>query len=206
MSPAKLRFLHTLRKLHAWIGLSGAAFGLLFGVTGILLNHRAVMKLEAGRSEERKVQVMLEGPAASPEALAADLQRHLAWDPSRVRARVQAGRPARFQGREVKASEAWMVTYGGHAHSARATYFPGNLTVEVEQRDASLIEALKRMHKAEAGQVGWILLTDAFAGGLLVLTLSGLLLWTRLAGSRLLALGLASGGLALLLFIASRAW
>ena len=206
MGPAKLRVLRTLRKLHAWIGLSGAAFGLLFGFTGILLNHRAVMKLDAGRSEERLVQLELDGPAASPEDLAAALQRRLGWDPARVKARAQAGRPARFQGREVNASDAWLVTYGGHAHSARATYHPGNRTVEVAQRDADFLEALKRMHKAESGQVGWILLADTFAGAMILLTLTGLLLWTRLAGGRLLAVGLGTGGLAALVGVASRAW
>jgi len=207
-SPAgsRGRFLRALRKLHAWIGLSGAAFGLVFGFTGILLNHRAVMKLEAGRSEDRRVEIELPAPAASPEELAGLLQRQLGWDPARVRARIQAGRPARFQGREVKASDTWTVSYGGHAHSARATYRPGNRTVDLEQKAASFVEALKRMHKAESGDVAWILVTDAFAGSLILLTLSGLLLWTRLAGPRLLAVGLGAGGLAVLVGVASRAW
>ena len=202
----KARFLRALRKLHAWLGLSGAAFGLLFGFTGILMNHRAVMKLDVGRTEERKVQVELPGPAPTPEALAETLRQRLGWDPARVRARVQAGRPARFQGRDVQASEVWTVTYGGHAHAAKATYLPGNRTAELELRDANLVDALKRLHMASSGSAGWILLSDAFAGALLFLTLSGLLLWTRLAGSRLLALGLALGGLAALVGVASAAW
>ncbi len=204
--PPPSRALRWVRKVHAWIGLSGAAFGLLFGSTGILLNHRAVMKVEAGRSEETKVQVELLAPAPSPEALAQALQQQLGWEAGRLRVRPQAGRPVRIQGREVRAAESWMVSYGGHARWARATYFPGNRTVEVEQRRGDLLEALKRLHKAEAGQVGWILLADAFAGALILLTLTGLLLWTRLAGPRLLALGLGLGGLLACLVTASRAW
>ena len=34
-----------LRKAHGWIGLWGATLGLLFGTSGIWLNHRAVLAL-----------------------------------------------------------------------------------------------------------------------------------------------------------------
>ncbi|MDB5932854.1 MAG: peptidase [Massilia sp.] len=40
-------FLKWLRKMHGWIGLWGATLGLLFGSSGILLNHRAVLKIPA---------------------------------------------------------------------------------------------------------------------------------------------------------------
>ena len=40
-------FLKWLRKTHAWIGLWGAALGLLFGITGILQNHRSILKIPA---------------------------------------------------------------------------------------------------------------------------------------------------------------
>jgi hypothetical protein len=70
-------FLRALRRFHAWIGVSGAAFGLLFGLTGILQNHRAVMKIDLGQVEESKVQVELAVPAASPDDLAKALQAQL---------------------------------------------------------------------------------------------------------------------------------
>jgi hypothetical protein len=125
---------------------------------------------------------------------------------SRMRWRVQAPRPARFGGQQVTAAPQWMVTVGGHAHFARANYLPGNRTVDLERSDANLIETLERMHKSEAGQAGWILLADCFAGALIFLTLSGTLLWTRLAGPRLLSVGLALGGLLVAVLVASRAW
>ena len=70
MAASPASFLIWLRKFHAWVGLSGAAFGLLFGITGFLQNHRAVMKIEAGRIEERKVTVDLGEAPATVEALA----------------------------------------------------------------------------------------------------------------------------------------
>ena len=199
-------FLRLLRRCHAWVGLTGAAFGLLFGLTGILQNHRSVMKLDLGHVEERKVQVELATAAASPEALAQALEAQLGWSPARVRTRVQQARGARFQGSDVKAAEVWTVMYGGSRHFARASYAPGNRTVDLEQRDANLAEALSRLHKADAGQAGWILLADAVATGLIFMSLSGILLWTKLAGPRLLAAGLSCAGILTAFLVASRAW
>ncbi|HZU53115.1 MAG TPA: hypothetical protein VFF77_04415, partial [Holophagaceae bacterium] len=83
-------FLKTLRKLHAWIGLSGSALGLLFGITGFLMSHRAVMKIDTGQAESQSVQVELAQPPASIDALAQDLAARYGYPMSRVRTRVQA--------------------------------------------------------------------------------------------------------------------
>ena len=43
MSPATVAW---IARLHGWIGLWGAVLGLVFGVSGFVLNHRAVLKLD----------------------------------------------------------------------------------------------------------------------------------------------------------------
>lgn len=200
------RFLVWLRKVHAWVGLAGAALGLLFGFTGFLLNHRAVMKVPGGRIETDKVQLQLSEAPATPERLAQELAAQLGFQPGQARWQVQPPRPVQFGGKPVTAAAVWTVTLGTHTRQVRATHLPGNRTVDLERRRADFLGALQRMHKADAGHVPWILLADAFAGSLLFLTLSGTLLWTRLAGRRLLALALAGGGLALLIGVAALAW
>jgi len=204
--PKKAVFLRLLRQVHAWVGLGGAAFGLLFGLTGFLLNHRGVMKLEAGQIQERRVMVEFTEAPASPEALARDLAARFGVPMIRVKWQVKQGRSGHMGGAPVKVADQWTVAFTGHAHFALATYTPGNRTVELEQRDANALQILKRLHKGDGGQVGWILLSDAFAGSLVFLTLSGTLLWTRLAGPKLLAAGLAAGGLLAAILVASRAW
>jgi len=199
-------FLTLLRKLHAWVGLSGAVVGLLFGITGFLLNHRGRMKIESGQILERKVVVDFAETPGSPELLAKDLAGRFSVPLNRVKWLVKAGKPGRMGGTSVQVADQWTVAFFGHAHFALATYTPGNRTVELEQRDANLVQALKRLHKGDGGQVGWILLSDAFAGGLIFLILSGTLLWTRLSGPKLLAAGLAMGGLVAAILVASRAW
>ncbi|HJW72453.1 MAG TPA: PepSY-associated TM helix domain-containing protein [Geothrix sp.] len=204
--PRRGAFLRNLRRFHAWVGLSGAAFGLLFGLTGFLMSHRSVMKIEAGQVDEHKVQIELDHPPATIEELAGNLASRFQVPLSRVHCRIQAPRPARFGGQELKVAPQWVVMVSGHAHFARATYLPGNRTLDLERDDANLIETLERLHKSDGNQAGWILLVDGFAGSLVFLSLSGTLLWTRLAGPRLLSAGLALGGLSLAVIIASRAW
>lgn len=204
--PRKTAFLRLLRTCHAWVGLGGAVFGLLFGVTGFLLNHRGVMKIEAGQISERKVMVEFPEAPASPEALAQALAARFNVPMGRVKWLIKAGKPGRMGGAPVKVADQWTVSFLGHAHFALATYTPGNRTVELEQKDANFTQVLKRLHKGDGGQVAWILLSDAFAGALVFLTLSGILLWTRLAGPKLLAAGLSVGGLAIAVLVASRGW
>jgi hypothetical protein len=199
-------FLRNLRRFHAWVGLSGAAFGLLFGLTGFLQNHRTVMKIAAGQVEEHRVQIQLDPPPATIEELARNLASRFGVPMSRVRWRVLPPRSTRFGGQGVKSAEQWLVQVIGHAHFARAIYLPGNRTVDLERSDANVLGTLERLHKGEAGQMGWVLLTDGFAGALVFMTLSGTLIWTRLAGPRLLSAALALGGLVAALLVASRAW
>ena len=54
--------LRWLRKTHGWIGLWGAVLGLLFGSTGFLLNHRAVMKVSAAEYEKSEIELALPQP------------------------------------------------------------------------------------------------------------------------------------------------
>ena len=204
--PPTSSLLLLVRRSHAWVGVTGAVFGLLFGITGILQNHRAVMKIGLGRVEERKVRVELDTPAASPEALLQDLRSRLGWDPARSAVQIQAPRNAQFQGAEIRNPPLWILTYRGHRHFAKASYSPGNRSVDLEQKDADLVETLSRLHKADAGQVGWILLADAAGMGFIFTSLSGLLLWTRLRGPRILAVGLVSAATLSTVLVVSRFW
>jgi hypothetical protein len=207
MSPsASSSRLVLLRKLHARVGMSGAAVGLLFGVTGLLMSHRAVLKLPGGAVDTRKVQVELAAEPASAEALGRDLATRFGYPQDSVRVRVQPPRKLRWSGTEVLQPAQWNITLGGTARFARASFLAGNRSVELEQVQTGLLEGLKRLHQASAGQWQWILLADAFAGSLVFLCLSGILLWSRLAGPRLLAAGLGLAGACALAAVAASGW
>ncbi|MGZ5615609.1 MAG: PepSY-associated TM helix domain-containing protein, partial [Methylobacter sp.] len=79
--PKTVQWLKWLRRIHAWIGLWGAALGLLFGISGILLNHRMIMKIPAVKMEQSQIELALPTPLpADAEALASWLQGQLNID------------------------------------------------------------------------------------------------------------------------------
>lgn len=52
-------FVRWLRKIHLYVGLWGAALGLLFGATGILMNHRAILKIPIEKTAQTTTQLSL---------------------------------------------------------------------------------------------------------------------------------------------------
>jgi hypothetical protein len=190
-------FLKWLRRTHAWFGLWGAALGLLFGVTGFLLNHRAVLKIPAAKMEESRIQLPLPAPTPdNAQALAVFLQQalHVTQAPT---IRIEESRPVSWGGGSIRQPARWQINFATPKRMITAEYWAGDASVSVKQTEANLFAFLTRLHMGSGMGVAWILLADTFAGGIIVLSLTGILLWTRLHGPRLAAAGLGFGSLVL---------
>ena len=61
---------------------------------------------------------------------------------------------------------------------------------------------LKNMHKGSGMNWIWVLFIDTMAGGLIAMALTGALLWSRLHGPRLAAVGIVGTSLVLAVFAA----
>lgn len=195
---ARGAFLKWLRRTHAWIGLWGAALGLLFGTTGILLNHHEKMKIPAARMEQSEVQLALPEPRpADPEALALWLAEALRFGSDESRIRQDPSKTVIWNGVEVRQPARWQIAVRAPQRFLQAEYWEGNAFVTVKRSEANFFALLNNLHRGVGLGVGWILLADTLAGGLIVLSLTGVLLWTRLHGRRLAAAGLALGSLGL---------
>ena len=185
----RARFLTWLRLTHLYLGLWAALLGLLFGSTGIVLNHRAILKLPVPLSQQKTVQLPLPaaGFVAAPE-LATWLQQHLQFGPQHVR-RVEThpARQLQWGGQSVNQPERWRIVLARPNQNISAEYFVGNRFVQLEQNDATLIGTLARLHMAVGVNAFWVILSDTIGAALLVLSLSGLLLWTQLHTVRTLA-------------------
>lgn len=191
-------FLTWLRKTHLYVGLWGAALGLLFGVTGILLNHRAIMKIPVEKTAQRSVQITLpERSLASPEDLSAWLQQELAFAPTAPP--ILKTHPAThvvWADREVRQPERWTIALTRPERGVSAEYFVGNRFVKLDQIDATPIGTLTRLHMSVGVNAFWVLLSDTIAGGIILLSITGLLLWTQLHTVRTLAVLTSVGALA----------
>lgn len=194
-------FLKWLRRTHAWIGLWGAALGLLFGSSGILLNHREVMKIPAAKMAQKEIQLSLPEPRPTdPKAMAIWIGQTLELDTDRARIRRETGKTVTWNDIRLQQPPLWQITLRNPKRMMQAEYWEGNAYVSVKQSEGNLFSMLTNLHKGSGMGVGWVLLADTLAGGLILLSLTGTLLWTRLHGNRLAAIGLAFGSLSMAVF------
>lgn len=189
---ARKNLLLWLRKTHSWVGLWGAALGLLFGVTGFTLNHRNVLKIPLAQSQESTVQIALPTPyPADAEAMASWLQDKLAIDRVASRVREEKARTVAWGDKAVKQPERWSMSFNSPRTSVQAEYWLGNQFVTVKQNDNNVMATLNNLHKGNGLGIGWVLLIDTLAGSIVLLSLTGILLWTQLNRRRLIGSGIA---------------
>lgn len=190
------RFLQWLRKTHAWIGLWGAALGLLFGSTGILLNHRTLLKIPAARTQETLLQLSLPSPAPADAAALADwLRRELRLERGASRIRSEPERALPWGDRTLKQPARWSAVFNSPRSSMQAEYWVGNHFVTIKRNDSNLFSTLNNLHVGNGVGVAWILLADTLAGSIVLLSLSGVLLWALLNRRRMLGCGICLAGL-----------
>ncbi len=190
--------LRWLRRAHGWLGLWGALVGLMFGATGIVMNHRAILPLPLKKIEKTSAQIALAQPPQDAQALADMLQFRLGFEGRPPRLKIEPAITVYWNDRPVTQPERWQVWLEAPQRYARADYYVGNRYASIETFDPNLIATLTRLHQAIGVSALWVLFADSIAGSMVLLALSGLALWSRLEPRRAagLVLGLASLGLA----------
>ncbi|HTJ92545.1 MAG TPA: PepSY-associated TM helix domain-containing protein [Pararobbsia sp.] len=175
-------FLKWLRRIHGWVGLWGAILGLMFGTTGFLQNHRAVMKIKTGEPDVSTIQIALPSPPPkSPKELTKFLQSQLKLDHLPVgRTQKEPAHPVSWGDQSVIQPEHWTVRFGNTHTQVTAEYWQGSSAVSVERRDQGVIATIEALHRSNGASIGWILLADSFAGSMILLSLTGVILWTGL--------------------------
>ena len=199
--PRKLsrgNFLKWLRRTHAWFGLWGAALGLLFGFSGILLNHREALKIPLGRLETKEIQIPLPQPYPSDaKALAEWLGQGLGIDIRQAKIRNEPAKIVTWNNNQYQQPALWQINLRNPKWQFQAEYWQGNAFVLVKHSESTLLQMLTNLHKGSGMGVVWVLLVDTLGGSLILLSLTGTLLWTRLHGTRLAAAALGLGSMAI---------
>jgi hypothetical protein len=187
-----------LRKMHGWIGLWGAVLGLLFGSTGILLNHRAVLKIPAAQTQESTVQIPLPDPAPpDPQALAAWLKSSLKLTPDPSRVKLEPARPVAWGDRALVQPARWSASFTSPTGAVQAEYWVGNNYVSLKRSENNVFATLTNLHKGVGMSMGWILLVDTLAGSIILLSLSGMVLWALTNRKRTVGIAIAAASLLL---------
>ena len=210
-----------LKRIHAWTGFWGALAFLLIGASGLLLNHRSVLKIDTGAPREVMEATIAVDPALikSPEDLGkwAQAQFGTALEPRAPRAEGgaprggqsggQDGAPAanervQMMGRDIQEAVVWKQAFNGVNGALTVEYTPGSAAVKATKSEQNVWGVLKNMHKGSGMNWIWVLFIDTMAGGLIAMALTGALLWSRLHGPRLAAVGIVGTSLVLAVFAA----
>jgi len=197
-SPTRANATIWLRKAHGWIGLWGATLGLLFGFSGIWLNHRAVLKLEPAAERDNSQLALPEPAPADAQAMARWLQSALALPQPASNVRVEKARPAPWAEAASPAMQPahWTFNFNAPRSQIQAEYWAGNHAVGVRRTDNGVVATLTSLHKGIGMPVAWILLVDTLAGSLILLSLSGLALWMLTRRKRTVGLAILGTALA----------
>ena len=189
-----------LRQTHGWIGLWGGVLGLLFGFSGIWLNHRAVLHLQPATTRANTQLALPDPRPADPVAMAAWLQSSLALAQPAGNVRIEKARPVPWaEPSDTPAAMQpahWTFNFSTPKAQVQAEYWVGNRTVAVRRTDGGIVATLANLHKGVGMPVAWILLVDTLAGSMIVLSLSGLALWLLTRRRRTLGLAVVATALA----------
>ena len=197
-----------LRRMHGWFGLWGALLGLAFGVSGIYLNHRNVLKLPQAQ-ERTRAQLALPDPVpATPEAMSAWLASALRTDGPPTSTRIEAARPVAWADTSGTAAPPqtqpahWVFRFGGPRETVQVDYWQGNRSVGIDTTHNGFVATLTSLHKGNGMPLAWILLVDTLAGSLILLSLSGVALWMLTNRRRRVGLALFGASVAAVFTVA----
>jgi hypothetical protein len=186
-----------IRQLHLWIGTWGALAAVLYGFTGLVMNHRSGDHPWPQGDSIDTGRVVLQIPVqarSSAEALSVWLQRSQKLDVQSIRKGAPRGAPE-------DASEQWNLSGGNARESWVLQYAPGADTVEVKHNRQTWMAAFNRFHKSVGGGLAWTLLGDSFAIGMLLLGLSGLWMWARGRNARQMIVSVLGASLLVVLAV-----
>ena len=144
--------------------------------------------------EVASLDVAVDPAAITSEAgLVAWMQSEFAIDAEPARGRGRPGGAVNFNGATADQPAEWAVNFRGPNATISGSYTEGANMVQVSRTDAGFIRMIIDLHKVIGVNAACILLMDAMAGAIMFMSLSGVLLWTRLHGPRLAGVGILLG-------------
>ncbi len=160
-----------IRQLHLWIGAWGALAAILYGITGLVMNHRFGDGAwpQGDSSELGRTTLAIPAEArATPEQLSLWLRDTQALDAQVIR-----------KGKPDDKLPKWNFSGGSASESWALEYVAGGDSAELKRSSHTALAAFNRLHKGVGGGGWWILLADSFAIGMMLLGISGIWMWAR---------------------------
>ncbi|MGN6512336.1 MAG: PepSY-associated TM helix domain-containing protein [Lysobacteraceae bacterium] len=194
--PHGARLHRWVRQLHLWIGAWGALAAVLYGATGLVMNHRFGDRPWPQGGSTDAARVVLAVPAAartSPEALSLWLRDSAHLDAQVIRKGAPRGR--------ADGPVQWSLSGGDARASWSLQYVPGSARAEIRHSRHDWLAAFNRLHKAVGGGAAWAWLADSFALAMLLLGVSGLWMWARGRSARTMVASVLGASVAVLVVV-----
>ncbi len=192
--PSKWQKGHAIRwlkRVHAWTGFWGAILFLMLGISGVLLNHRDILKIDTGEPVEVSAMDIAVPAGSIPDEKAlgewAKAEFNLVSEPRPPKGDKDKSKPKAFLGKQRPEAEKWEVNFNHPNGRLIVEHVKGSGSVAVKQTSQNGLGFIKNMHKGSGVGIAWVLLMDSIAGALIAMAITGFLLWSRLHGGRLLA-------------------
>ena len=201
-----------VRKAHGWIGLWGALLGLIFGLSGIWLNHRAMLKLPPMAQHRGTVQLALPSPPPAsvddmtewliqaldrtdrPNSVRVEPEKPVAW--AKNDARLAEGASGAPSPTALMQPARWLFNFGGPSNLVQAEYWHGNQSLTVSTTSNGFLATITNLHKGVGMSTPWIMLIDTLAGSLIFLSISGVILWIQFNKRRAIGFGILVASIA----------
>ncbi len=187
-----------VRQLHLWIGAWGSIAAILFGITGLILNHRMGDNAWPQGESRPLSETVLEVPEqarASAETASLWLRSAHGLDAHTLR----KPRPGDARGGRDANANRWTLSGGSIRNSWNAEYAPGDAQLTVKHAQHSPLAVFNRLHKGIGGNALWTILTDSYAIAMVLLGISGIWMWARGRTPRQMLLSVMALGVAALL-------
>ncbi|PJG59885.1 PepSY-associated TM helix domain-containing protein [Aeromonas cavernicola] len=190
-----------VRRIHAWAGFATLVLMLIYGITGLWLQHRAVLPIPGPHTDKSSELITLTQPLASPDALKALLQQRYPDNFEQSRTMLTPAQTLPTPTGELTLPARWEIRGASLSQTVAASYVAGTLQVRTELQQANFAASLNRLHRGMGTGLGWQLFGDLAAIALLLLALTSLFMWTKLHGHpRIVILIGTAGALGTLLF------
>lgn len=191
-----------VRRIHAWAGFATLALLLIYGLTGLWLQHRAVLPLPGPHTDKRSEVLTLAEPLTDPAALTTLLQQQEPKGLEEARTTVTPPQSLPTPSGPLILPARWELKAVTLSQSLAASYVVGTLEVRIERQQANFAASLNRLHRGMGTGLPWQLFGDLAALALLLLALTSLLMWNKLHGPPRRGIVLLLGGALATLLIA----
>ena len=201
-ASTRAQFLKWLRKIHGWVGLWGAVLGLLFGATGFLQNHRGVLRIATPAPVRSTIQLDLPStPPQTPQALASWVSDALKLPKVQPRIQREPAQLVSWGAQGVRQPEHWELRYTLPRYSVVAEYWKGANAIKVSRVDHGWLNVVQNLHRGNGVGIAWILLADSIAGAMILLSITGVILWSELNRRRMVGFSIFAASIIALLVV-----